>query len=160
MGSVEDPPTEAEARALLSGVELVGRIASDVSISALSGGQKVRLALAKLIRLPPHLLVLDEVTTHLDADTITALAGFLRGYQGALLVVTHDRFFMRCVVEGESPYAGKEDEDDDRDDGSEDEEEAIPPGVVYHLAKGRLENLGGGMNEYEGIAEKSILKGP
>lgn len=86
---------EKDARALLSSVGLTGRTASDVTISLLSGGQKVRVALAKLLWTPPHLLILDEVTTHLDADTIEALIHALRHYEGAILVVTHDRFFMR-----------------------------------------------------------------
>ena len=86
---------EKDARALLSSVGLVGRTASDVPMSLLSGGQKVRVALAKLLWTPPHLLILDEVTTHLDADTIEALIHALRRYEGAILVVTHDRFFMR-----------------------------------------------------------------
>ena len=52
--------------------------------------------------------MLDEVTTHLDADTIVALVRELNAYEGALLVVTHDRFFVRTVVEGEDPYGGDE----------------------------------------------------
>lgn len=86
---------EKDARALLNSVGLAGKTASDVPMSLLSGGQKVRVALAKLLRTPPHLLILDEVTTHLDADTIEALIYALRKYEGAILVVTHDRFFMR-----------------------------------------------------------------
>ena len=86
---------EKDARGLLSSVGLVGRTASDVPITLLSGGQKVRLAVAKLMSTPPHLLVLDEVTTHLDTDTIEALVFALQKYEGAILVVTHDRFFMR-----------------------------------------------------------------
>jgi len=61
------------------------------------------VGIAKLLWNPPHLLILDEVTTHLDTDTIDAFVFALRRYEGAILVVTHDRFFMRCVVEGESP---------------------------------------------------------
>lgn len=86
---------EKDARALLSSFGLTGKTASDVPLSLLSGGQSVRVALAKLLWMPPHLLILDEVTTHLDADTIEALIYALRGYEGAILVVTHDRFFMR-----------------------------------------------------------------
>ncbi|KNZ78435.1 hypothetical protein J132_00798 [Termitomyces sp. J132] len=149
--------SEQEARALLSGLGLPGKIASDVPVAALSGGQKVRLALAKLIYSPPHLLVLDEVTTHLDADTVLALVETLKEYQGALLVITHDRFFMRCVVEGESPYEATEESDE------EDEEEArgqwqANPGIVYRLIKGRLKALDGGMRKYESIALKASNK--
>ena len=90
--------TEKDARGLLSSVGLIGRTASDVPITLLSGGQKVRLAVAKLMCTPPHLLILDEVTTHLDTDTIEALVYALQKYEGAILVVTHDRFFMRVSV--------------------------------------------------------------
>lgn len=88
---------EKGARQLLSSLGLQGQVASDVPLALLSGGQKVRVALAKLLWPPPQLLILDEVTTHLDADTILGLINALREYDGALLVVTHDRFFMRYV---------------------------------------------------------------
>ncbi|KAG6918113.1 hypothetical protein DXG01_016300 [Tephrocybe rancida] len=150
--------SEQEARGLLSGLGLPGKTASDVPVAALSGGQKVRLALAKLIFSPPHLLVLDEVTTHLDADTVLALVEALKEYQGALLVITHDRFFMRCVVEGESPNESPDGSDDE-----EEEEEArgqwqAKPGIVYRLIKGQLKALDGGMRKYEAIALKASNK--
>jgi ATP-binding cassette subfamily F protein 3 len=86
---------EKEARGLLGGLGLHGPTVSDVPLVLLSGGQKVRVALAELLWPPPQLLILDEVTTHLDSDTITSLVLALQTYDGALLVVTHDRFFMR-----------------------------------------------------------------
>jgi ATP-binding cassette subfamily F protein 3 len=86
---------EKEARGLLGGLGLHGPTVSDVPLVLLSGGQKVRVALAELLWPPPQLLILDEVTTHLDSDTITSLVLALQAYDGALLVVTHDRFFMR-----------------------------------------------------------------
>jgi len=88
---------EKEARALLGGLGLHGQTVSDVPLALLSGGQKVRVALAGLLWPPPHLLILDEVTTHLDADTTLGLVLGLRQYTGALVVVSHDRFFMRYV---------------------------------------------------------------
>jgi ATPase subunit of ABC transporter with duplicated ATPase domains len=125
-------------------------------LALLSGGQKVRLALAKLLWSPPHLLILDEVTTHLDGDTILALVVALSNYEGALLVITHDRFFMRCVIEGQSPYKlipRTNAEDKPEEDESEDEEEAgARVGVVYRLVKGQLKKLDGGMEQYEEIA--------
>ncbi|KAF2398889.1 ABC transporter ATP-binding protein uup-1 [Trichodelitschia bisporula] len=141
---------EKEARQILGSLGLQGRVVSDVPISALSGGQKVRLALAKVVWSPPHLLVLDEVTTHLDSDTILGLILALREYEGALLVVTHDRFFMRCIVEGESPakrIRGVEEEEEDCDE-EEDEEGPARKGVVYRLFKSQLKRLEGGMDEY------------
>jgi ATPase subunit of ABC transporter with duplicated ATPase domains len=86
---------DKDARGLLGGLGLHGQTVSDVPLVLLSGGQKVRVALAKLLWPPPQLLILDEVTTHLDSDTIMSLVLALREYDGAILVVTHDRFFMR-----------------------------------------------------------------
>jgi ATP-binding cassette subfamily F protein 3 len=88
---------EKEARQMLGGLGLHGQTVSDVPLMLLSGGQKVRVALARLLFPPPQLLILDEVTTHLDAETILSLIVALKEYDGALLVITHDRFFMRCV---------------------------------------------------------------
>jgi ATP-binding cassette subfamily F protein 3 len=88
---------EKEARQILGSLGLHGQTVSDVPLVLLSGGQKVRVALAKLLWPPPQLLILDEVTTHLDADTILSLVLALKEYDGALLVITHDRFFMRYV---------------------------------------------------------------
>ena len=153
---------EKDARALLSGVGLAGRVASDVPITLLSGGQKVRLALAKLLWTPPHLLILDEVTTHLDTDTIDALLLALRNYEGAILVVTHDRFFMRCVVEGDSPKSiarsNSRGDDDDDDDSEDEDEDTAHERVVYRLSKGKLGKLNGGMLQYEEIAFKASTK--
>jgi ATP-binding cassette subfamily F protein 3 len=91
---------EKDARGILGSLGLHGHTVSDVPLVLLSGGQKVRVALAKVLWPPPQLLILDEVTTHLDADTIMSLVVALQEYQGALLVVTHDRFFMRYVLLG------------------------------------------------------------
>jgi ATP-binding cassette subfamily F protein 3 len=86
---------EKDTRSLLAGLGLHGQTVSAVPLSLLSGGQKVRVALARVLWPPPQLLILDEVTTHLDSDTIMSLVLALHEYDGALLVVTHDRFFMR-----------------------------------------------------------------
>jgi ATP-binding cassette subfamily F protein 3 len=88
---------EKDARQVLGNLGLHGHTVSDVPLALLSGGQKVRVALAKLLWPPPQLLILDEVTTHLDADSILSLVLALKEYDGALLIVTHDRFFMRLV---------------------------------------------------------------
>ncbi|KAI7465196.1 ABC transporter domain-containing protein [Hortaea werneckii] len=153
---------EKEARGLLSGLGLPGRIASDVPIKLLSGGQKVRLALAKLLYVPPHLLILDEVTTHLDSDTIQALALALRHYEGAILVVTHDRFFMRCVVEGEHPKdlaaSNVPDAGEELPEESEESDSESRPGVVYRISRGKLSKLENGMQQYEDIAARSSAK--
>jgi ATP-binding cassette, subfamily F, member 3 len=153
--------SEQEARAALSSLGLSGKVASDVPLQLLSGGQKVRLALAKILWNAPHLLILDEVTTHLDADTIDALAKALRSYEAAVIIITHDRFFMQRVVEGKSVRditgSDEAEDSDDSDDNSEDESPA-KVGTVFRLTKGKLVKLEGGMQAYEAIAERSSSK--
>lgn len=146
--------TEQQARVALGNVGLSGQVVSNVPVGALSGGQKIRVALVRLlVPHPPHLLILDEVTSHLDADTVTALAESLRAYQGALLVVTHDRYFMRIVVEGE-----REEDTDSESEGDDHDSVIGTPGRVYRVTKGRLRKLEGGMSEYEGICESLAEK--
>ncbi|WP_144463604.1 ABC-F family ATP-binding cassette domain-containing protein [Siminovitchia fortis] len=67
-------------------------------ISTLSGGQKTRLALAKLLLTKPDLLILDEPTNHLDIETMAWLEKYLQNYPGALLLVSHDRYFLDQIV--------------------------------------------------------------
>ena len=67
-------------------------------VSDLSGGQKTRLALAKLLLEKRDLLILDEPTNHLDIETLTWLENYIQGYTGALLIVSHDRYFLDKVV--------------------------------------------------------------
>lgn len=67
-------------------------------ISTLSGGQKTRLALGKLLLTKPDLLILDEPTNHLDMDTLAWLEQYLSSYPGAILIVSHDRYFLDKVV--------------------------------------------------------------
>jgi ATP-binding cassette, subfamily F, member 3 len=67
-------------------------------LSALSGGQKTRAGLAALLITRPDLLVLDEPTNHLDADALGWLASFLKGYTGAMVIVSHDRAFLDAIA--------------------------------------------------------------
>ena len=73
-------------------------IGFDQKISNLSGGQKTRLALAKLLLQKPDLLILDEPTNHLDIDTIEWLEGYLKKYSGAVVIVSHDRYFIDQIA--------------------------------------------------------------
>ncbi|MDF2669376.1 MAG: multidrug transporter ATP-binding protein [Paenibacillus sp.] len=90
---------EARIRGVLHGMGF-GEFAPDTRIDTLSGGQKTRLALAKLLLQEPELLILDEPTNHLDIDTLTWLEGYLRNYPGGILVVSHDRYFLDALVQG------------------------------------------------------------
>ena len=73
-------------------------IGFDQKISNLSGGQKTRLALAKLLLQKPDVLILDEPTNHLDIDTIEWLEGYLKKYSGAVVIVSHDRYFIDQIA--------------------------------------------------------------
>jgi ATP-binding cassette protein, chvD family len=72
---------------------------SDMPVNVLSGGERRRVALCKLLLEAPELLLLDEPTNHLDAESILWLEHFLHNYQGAVLAVTHDRYFLDNVAE-------------------------------------------------------------
>src|SRR5882762_5339465 len=70
----------------------------DADVAALSGGERRRVALCRLLLDQPELLLLDEPTNHLDAETVAWLEGHLRKYPGAILIVTHDRYFLDNVT--------------------------------------------------------------
>ncbi|CUA85559.1 energy-dependent translational throttle protein EttA [Chelatococcus daeguensis] len=70
----------------------------DAEVASLSGGEKRRVALCQLLLAQPDLLLLDEPTNHLDAETVAWLEGHLRTYPGAILIVTHDRYFLDNVT--------------------------------------------------------------
>src|SRR6266481_33420 len=70
----------------------------DAGVTALSGGERRRVALCRLLLEQPELLLLDEPTNHLDAETVNWLEGHLRNYPGAILIVTHDRYFLDNVT--------------------------------------------------------------
>lgn len=88
---------ESEIKGVLSGLKFTEDF-YNVPVSSLSGGQKTRLALGELLLTKPELLFLDEPTNHLDIDTLTWLESYLIGYPGAIVIVSHDRYFLDKIV--------------------------------------------------------------
>lgn len=116
---------------------------------------KVRLALACIVWDHPHLLVLDEITTHLDFYTVVALAKALRAFNGAIVLVSHDRFLTKAVIEGDTELLGLEEDD------SEDEEEETAGKLrrnLYLLKGGCLKLLEHGVSDFEESLEKRVAK--
>jgi ATP-binding cassette subfamily F protein 3 len=89
---------ESRVRSVLHGMGF-GDYMKETPIHTLSGGQKTRLALARILLQEPDLLLLDEPTNHLDIRTLTWLEDYLRNYPGAILVVSHDRYFLDALVQ-------------------------------------------------------------
>ncbi|WEW59789.1 hypothetical protein PRK78_005269 [Emydomyces testavorans] len=146
--------SEGDARGLLSSLGLVGSTASDVQIAQLSGGQLVRLALARILWKRPHLLILDEITTHLDFHTVLALSSALSTFNGAILLVSHDRFLVRTVIEGKH-------DTDEEDNGAvtniEDEGE-LRRRHVFVLRAGKLHLQEDGVKQFEQSLETRVRK--
>ncbi|MBQ7950455.1 MAG: ABC-F family ATP-binding cassette domain-containing protein [Clostridia bacterium] len=98
---------DVKINTVLNGMGFMGRDLS-TPVDRLSGGEKTRLALAKLLLSEPDLLILDEPTNHLDFKTLEWLEEYLTGYKGALVLVSHDRYFLdRCVTDICEIYKGK-----------------------------------------------------
>jgi ATP-binding cassette, subfamily F, member 3 len=88
---------EADIRSVLHGLNFQ-TFDYTTKIETLSGGQKTRLALGKLLLTKPDILILDEPTNHLDIETLSWLEQYLQTYDGAILIVSHDRYFLDKVV--------------------------------------------------------------
>ncbi|KAJ5764870.1 hypothetical protein N7520_004429 [Penicillium odoratum] len=157
MTETGDALNEGAVRGLLSSMGLQGRIASDVPVAKLSGGQLVRLALARIVWSAPQLLILDEITTHLDYHTVTALATALSSFNGAILLVSHDRFLVRSVVEGKRDTEHKLDDDFE---GIEEEEtkEITRRRSVYVIKTGKLNEQSNGVEQFERSLVKRVQK--
>ena len=108
--------TEQQARAIL-GAFLFRKDDVHKKVSVLSGGEKSRLALARLLVKPPNLLLMDEPTTHLDIASIDALVGALKEFDGTFIFISHDVYFIRALAQNVlhvhsgrlTPYAGNYD---------------------------------------------------
>ncbi|KAF9305122.1 hypothetical protein BGZ74_011329 [Mortierella antarctica] len=142
----EDLREPALARKYLGSFGVAGARAT-LPMSTLSGGEKARVALAVCVQGGPQILLLDEITNHLDMATIQGLIVALKEFAGAVVLVSHDAYFVKAVCErfeeeGSSP---------------EDEEEYLSlqeeVGVVYRVKDGGMQRLEGGVDDYV----KSVL---
>jgi ATPase subunit of ABC transporter with duplicated ATPase domains len=88
---------EGKAREVLAGLSFSQEM-MDTDVGALSGGWKMRVALARILLMRPDVMLLDEPSNHLDLESLIWLEGFLKGYDGALLMTSHDREFMNRIV--------------------------------------------------------------
>ena len=88
---------EGRAREVLAGLSFSQEM-MDGDVGALSGGWKMRVALARILLMRPDAMLLDEPSNHLDIESLIWLEGFLKGYEGALLMTSHDREFMNRIV--------------------------------------------------------------
>ncbi len=89
---------DGRAREVLAGLSFSQEM-MDADVGALSGGWKMRVALARILLMRPDVMLLDEPSNHLDLESLIWLEAFLKGYEGALLMTSHDREFMDRIVE-------------------------------------------------------------
>ena len=97
--AVASDASEAEVRTMLGGFGFSGE-AAEKRVEVLSGGERIRLAFARILIRPPNLLLLDEPTTHLDVESREALQDALAEYEGTVVLVSHDVAFVRAVATG------------------------------------------------------------
>ena len=113
--------------------------------------------MAKVIWNSPHLLILDEITTHLDFHTVTALASALSSFNGAIILVSHDRFLVRSVIEGKRDEEHQLDDDFEGLDEETDETQTRRR-AVYILKGGKLKEQSKGVEQFEQSLVKRVQK--
>lgn len=147
----------ATARGFLAQMGLRGPQAVDaLPARMLSGGQKVRLGLAMIMWDAPDLVILDEVTTHLDSDTIEALVEALSTYEGAVILISHDRHAVKRIVERKGRRAEGQEEDEDGERSDEEESQIGAPGRTYLVQHGKLRLLEAGVQDYVQMVERQL----
>ncbi|KAJ5162025.1 hypothetical protein N7492_007417 [Penicillium capsulatum] len=158
MAETDGSMNEGAVRGLLSSMGLAGRVASDIPVVKLSGGQLVRLALARIVWSAPQLLILDEITTHLDFHTVTALATALSSFNGAIILVSHDRFLIRSVIEGKRDFEHKLDEGFEGLEEEEADDTTTRRRSVFVVKAGKLNEQSTGVEQFEKSLVKRVQK--
>lgn len=139
--------TEQECRAHFGTVGMSGKIVLQ-KIRSLSGGQRNRIAFAMVLFDRPHVLVLDEITNHLDMGTVELLVDALEEYSGALVVVSHDVWFLKQVLE---PGANDDEEESDDD--------AVPiQREVFTIKNGKVQKWEKGIDAYVASVLRTVKK--
>lgn len=165
--SAQELINENRARGFLAQFDLKGRTVDTLPIGKLSGGQRVKLLLAEVVCGGPHILILDEVTTHMDSDSIRALIGALRRFRGAVILISHDRHAIKEVIEGiqkeEREGSGSEEESSEEEEeekeglnGSLNPSGTAPQRKTFLVRNGSVKALEKGVEEYVNSVEQSM----
>ncbi|GAA5797956.1 hypothetical protein HPULCUR_003354 [Helicostylum pulchrum] len=140
--------SEQECRAHFGSIGISGNLVLQ-KIRSLSGGQRNRIAFSMILFDRPHVLVLDEITNHLDMGTVEMLVEALAGYSGALVVVSHDVWFLKQVLEPETNHVEDEDEDD----------ESVPTqSEVFTIKNGLVQKWEKGIDAYVASVMRTVRK--
>lgn len=113
--------------------------------------------MARIVWTAPQLLILDEITTHLDFHTVTALATALSTFNGAVLLISHDRFLVRSVIEGKRDTDHKLDEDFEGLE-TEEAQETQRRRSVYVIKSGKMTEQKNGVEQFEQSLVKRVQK--
>ena len=141
--------TEQECRAHFGTIGLSGKLVLQ-KIRSLSGGQRNRIAFAMILYERPHVLVLDEITNHLDMGTVEMLVDALEDYSGALVVVSHDVWFLKQVLE---PV-----HDDEYDEEGSDNDVLPTQREVFTIKNGKVQKWEKGIDAYVASVLRTVKK--
>lgn len=144
MMSLHPTLSEQDVRAHFGTIGVSGSVVLQ-KIRTLSGGQRNRIAFAQLLYEHPHVLVLDEITNHLDMGTVDVLVEALKDYSGTLVIVSHDVWFLKQLFEDE-----EEDEDEDEFD--------VKKKEVYTIKQGKVTKWEKGIDKYVAQVLRSVNK--
>lgn len=144
--------SEQECRAYFGMIGITGNVVLQ-KIRSLSGGQRSRIALALILYEQPHVLVLDEITNHLDMGTVGMLVDALEEYSGAVVLVSHDVWFLKQVFEGPL-YDDSESDKESQDD----EDEFNKQNEIYVIENGNVRRWEQGIDVYVASVLKKVKK--